>query len=118
VRRIEERMVRDHTRAQGWYIECEDEPARAAFTNPDIGFHELDVTYLQPRRKGGDHDRPLHLLYKPFGRVYGPPTIPVRVLLRAVKELHQSMYQDLDCDNVFRALRKSVRKRHTVPIKT
>jgi hypothetical protein len=117
VRRIEERMVRDHTHAQGWYVECDADPTRAGFTNPDIGFHELDVNYLQPRLKGDDRERSLHLLYKPFGRVYEPPTIPVSGFLKAVKELHRSIYRHRDCDNAFRILKESLRKQRTVPIK-
>jgi GNAT superfamily N-acetyltransferase len=94
--RMEERMVRDGTEARGWYIECDGKKERNIFLK--LGFRELDVNYWQPSLPGRDIpalDHPLHLLYKPFGRVYpemGPPKIESSQFLQAMWEIHESIY--------------------------
>jgi GNAT superfamily N-acetyltransferase len=95
--RMEERMVRDGTRARGWYIECGGRAERDIFLK--LGFRELDVDYMQPSLPGRNIDPPsrsLHLLYKPFGRVYAnadeTPAIPKSAFLQAVREIYQSIY--------------------------
>jgi GNAT superfamily N-acetyltransferase len=94
---IEERMVRDGTDARGWYLECDGPTERDIFLR--LGFCELDVDYGQPSLPGAGADqpsRPLHLLYKPFGRVYRNANDASRVtnpgLLQAVREIYQSIY--------------------------
>jgi hypothetical protein len=93
IARAEERMVRDGTEARGWYIECAGEPERTIFSK--IGFTELDVEYMQPVLPGtSDEPRSdsLHLLYKPFGRVYEAPTVTKGEFLKAIREIYESIY--------------------------
>lgn len=99
VARAEERMVRDGTAARGWYIECAGQPERDRFST--IGFSELDVEYIQPALPGRSSEPrtdPLHLLYKPFGRVYEAPTITKSEFLQAIGEIYQSIYGIPDPD--------------------
>jgi hypothetical protein len=118
LRRIEERMARDNTRARGWYIECHGERERDTFTKEEIGFHELDVEYRQPPLSEGSDDRPIHLLYKPFGAVYEPPTIEVSAFLDAIRQIYQSVYRipanEVETDKLFVALRHSLKDTQTV----
>jgi GNAT superfamily N-acetyltransferase len=111
IARAEERMVRDGTNARGWYIECAGEPERTIFSK--IGFAELDVEYMQPALPGtSDEPRTesLHLLYKPFGRVYEPPTVSKAEFLQAVSEIYQSIYDIAlpDADELYIKLVKSL----------
>lgn len=96
--RMEERLVRDGTGARGWYLECAGDTELNIFER--LGFRELDVDYTQPSLPGRDIDPPgcpLHLLYKPFGRVYRDvdkaPTIEKSAFLQAIREIYQSVYQ-------------------------
>ncbi len=122
LRRIEERMVRDCTHARGWYIECDGDLERDIFTKKEIGFHELDVEYMQPPLCKGGVDRPIHLLYKPFGAVYEPPTIEVSAFLDAIREVYHCIYsipyEELDSNELFVALRDSVKATPTVKFKS
>ncbi len=109
--RAEERMVRDGTRARGWYIECAGDIERDIFVK--VGFCELDVEYLQPMLPGGKSEPrtdPLHLLYKPFGRVYETPTIAKTQFLQAVREIYQAVYDvpDPAGDEMFTKLAASL----------
>lgn len=95
--RMEERMVRDGTGARGWYIECDGRTERDIFLK--LGFRELDVDYMQPSLSGRNIDptsRSLHLLYKPFGRVYADAdettAITKSAFLQAIREIYQSIY--------------------------
>jgi GNAT superfamily N-acetyltransferase len=111
VARAEERMVRDGTDARGWYIECAGETERNIFAK--IGFCELDVEYIQPVLPGKSAEPradPLHLLYKPFGRVYATPTITKSEFLQAMVEVYQSIYDIAhpDKNEVFAKLAKSL----------
>ncbi|ORB46102.1 hypothetical protein BST39_02135 [Mycobacterium paraseoulense] len=72
--------------ARGWYIECAD-PTRQDLLL-DTGFWELDLEYPLPPPPA----RPIRLMYKPFGRVYDPPTINSKVLLQVVREIDESAY--------------------------
>jgi GNAT superfamily N-acetyltransferase len=94
----------------GWYIECPDEATRDTlqqlYSHRDLAskapairrcFWELDVNYRRPL--SGDSDQPqtryVHLLYKPFGRVYedeDPPSITKKEFLDAVEEIYTSVY--------------------------
>jgi hypothetical protein len=62
--------------ARGWYVECADPTLHGMLLG--AGFWELDVQCAQP---------PAHLLYKPFGRAYEPPTINKQAFLQTVKEI-------------------------------
>ncbi|MDT5350027.1 MAG: hypothetical protein QOH91_3314 [Mycobacterium sp.] len=95
--RIEARMVRDGTGTRGWYIESGGGTERDIFLK--LGFRELDVDYMQPSLPGRNIDRPsrsLHLLYKPFGRVYADAdettAITKSAFLQAIREVYQSIY--------------------------
>ena len=113
--RIEARMVRDGTRARGWYIECAGRTERDIFLK--LGFRELDVDYIQPSLPGRNINspgRPLHLLYKPFGRVYGDAqqtmVITKSAFLQAIREIYQSIYdiEKPDEDQTFIKLAQSL----------
>lgn len=89
----EERMIRDNPDVRGWYIECSEEVNCRIFSS--VGFFELDLTYEQPLTEGSGAPTPplrLHLLYKPFGRVYRPPTIERAAFLQAVTEIYWAIY--------------------------
>ncbi|OBI16498.1 hypothetical protein A5712_25885 [Mycobacterium sp. E2327] len=62
--------------ARGWYLECADVTRRGPLL--EAGLWELDIEY------------PQHLMYKPFGRVYEPPTINAETFLQAVREISDS----------------------------
>ncbi len=111
VARAEERMVRDGTDARGWYIECAGDTERDIFAQ--VGFSELDVQYMQPLLPRGSSEPrsdPLHMLYKPFGRVYETPTVAKSAFLQAVREIYQSVYDitNPDEDEMFTRLADSL----------
>lgn len=116
IARIEEQMIRDNPDARGCYIECGNEVNRDIFTR--VGFFELDVTYEQPlTTRSGVRTPPLrlHLLYKPFGRVYCPPTITRTAILQAVTEIYWSVYDvDAVTDASFGRLADSLQGSETV----
>lgn len=121
IARIEERMIRDDTKAEGWFVECGDESVDA-FLRAD--FAEVPVEYRPPvvgsasrvgrgepaspssrpetvggGRPAGRKTRPaaapperLHLLYKPFGIPRPPLTLPARFVLRALREMLRHVY--------------------------
>ena len=110
----------DGTRARGWYIECDGEVERNLFEG--VGFREVDVEYRQPLLPNTDVEplvRPLHLMYKPFGRVYeNSPTIETEAFLQAMREIYKSVYDiEPDTDERFIKLRKSVLERPVVKTK-
>jgi GNAT superfamily N-acetyltransferase len=118
--RMEEQMVRDSTGARGWYIECRGDTERDIFSK--VGFRELDVQYSQPSLPGKTIEpptRPLHLLYKPFGRVYEAPTLTKRMFLAAIDEIYQSIYgvAEPDKDETFIKLQESLKSVTTVTTK-
>jgi len=90
IARIEERMLLDGLGARGWYIECERDSLQAAIFQR-IGFREPDLTYHQPAI--GVREGPLlRLLYKQFGRCYGPPSLTVAELLAALRQIFRIVY--------------------------
>ncbi|MDT5198830.1 MAG: hypothetical protein QOH34_352, partial [Mycobacterium sp.] len=113
----------DGTRARGWYIECGGEEERNIFLR--LGFQELEVHYQQPSLPGRNieaPDRPLHLLYKPFGRVYpkmGQPKIESSQFLQAMQEIFESIYDipnPKEC-KAYRALEASIKADEFVSFK-
>jgi len=119
IARIEERMVRDNANAKGWYIECAGEAERDVFLG--VGFVELAVPHRQPRLPGnGDsgRERPLHLLYKPFGRVYEPPCLSAADLLATLRDVYRSIYeiQQPDQEPTFQSLARSLQGVEFVPL--
>ena len=67
ITRIEERMIKDATRAEGWLIEC-DKNSTPVFMA--VGFRKLPVDYRPPRvglAAGAGPPERLNLLYKTFG---------------------------------------------------
>lgn len=116
-------MVRDGTQARGWYIECGSEEERDIFIR--LGFRELDVNYQQPALPGRNievPDRFLHLLYKPFGRVYPDveqPQIKKSEFLQALREIYQSIYDIPNPDEcmAYRTLEESVKSDEFVRFK-
>lgn len=94
IARIEQRMVGDGTAAVGWYIECGDTSSAELFGR--VGFVELAIDYRKPAAPGVPQQgqgRRLHLLYKPFGRVYGLPRIQRRALLSAMRDWYVHVYR-------------------------
>ena len=119
VARIEERMVRDNPEAKGWYIECAGEAERDVFLR--VGFVELAVSYRQPRLPGNadlGRERPLHLLYKLFGRVYEPPCLRTADLLAALRGVYRSIYdiRQPDEEPTFQSLARSLQGLEFVPL--
>ncbi|MQY21462.1 hypothetical protein [Nocardia macrotermitis] len=99
-------------------FECRDRTTRDLFTT--VGFHELDVRYEQPETTSSGTPTPpvpLHLLYKPFGRVYEPPLVPRADFLTAITEIYRTIYEvDTETDSSFARLLDSLGTRETIPI--
>ncbi|WP_405160109.1 GNAT family N-acetyltransferase [Nocardia sp. NBC_01499] len=122
IMRIEERMVRDIGEegmriedAPGWYIECDGDTNRAIFSR--LGFQELDVDYRQPAIAPGPCHI-LHLMYKPFGRVYQQAVIDSAAFLDTMREIYHVVYKsDPDKSESFNLLQASVAARRTVTTK-
>lgn len=117
--RIERQMVEDVTGARGWYVECAGQLDRDIFVKPRFGFHELDVPYTQPAGAGMSvlAAERLHLLYKPFGRVYEPPELSATQFLDAMREIITVVYgvQDTESSQTYRQLQQSLVGRERVP---
>ncbi|MEU7142164.1 GNAT family N-acetyltransferase [Nocardia sp. NPDC046473] len=119
IMRIEERMVRDIGELgmriadiPGWYIECDGDTNRTIFSG--VGFQELDITYEQPAITPGPC-RVLHLMYKPFGRVYQQAVIDRTAFLDAMEEIYQAIYRvDPDQSDTFSRLHASLEGSRTV----
>ncbi len=92
LRRMEQRMVQDGSTNKGWYIECGENTDRSRFTRH--GFREINVDYRQPLLPGAESTESagemLHLLYKPFGRVYEGAELKVGDLLSALADILRS----------------------------
>lgn len=119
--RIERQIIEDGTSARGWYVECAGPRERDIFVRPSIGFHQLDVPYTQPSHSGMDTlatGQPLHLLYKPFGRVYRPPAIPVADFLTAMSEILTLVYRidDPKSNDTYVRLQQRLSDHEFVPI--
>ena len=119
--RIERQMIEDSPGARGTYLECAGQLERDIFARPAIGCYELDVAYTQPtnaRLSTLDPDRPLHLLYKPFGRTYRPPEVSAADFLAAMREIMAVVYgldEPQSCKN-YVSLERSLAGRHHVPV--
>ncbi|HJV28635.1 MAG TPA: GNAT family N-acetyltransferase [Aromatoleum sp.] len=90
--RIEEQMMRDGPRAQGWYIECGDDSA-VVFLR--AGFGEVPLEYRPPARADGaaqETGERLHLLYKRFGMRTESDHITRSELLAALNEILMHVY--------------------------
>ena len=59
------------------------------------GFRELVVDYRQPAFEDGSAsaDHPLHLLYKPFGRVYGDVELRTDEFLPTLEDILRDVYE-------------------------
>lgn len=90
VARIEEQMLRDCPSARGWYIEADPATELAPFLK--VGFREVAIDYVQPSLGSRSSDAPARLLFKPFGRCYGPPREPSAAVLSALEEILATVY--------------------------
>lgn len=92
---MEQRMLRDHPGAKGWYIECDPGGVENGIFS-HAGFQRLEIDYRQPDltlRDTSTDLRPLNLFYKPFGRVYSPRRTPSGAeLLVAVADIFRAVY--------------------------
>ena len=119
--RIERQMIQDSPSPQGMYGECAGRLERDIFMRPDIGFRELDVPYTQPRGPRSTlADRPRHLLYKPFGRVYRQPDIAVPDFLDSMREIMTCVYgvDDPQSTGAYSRLEHYLAGLQTVPVKS
>lgn len=88
IARIERQLWRDRPDTTGWYIEVGYHTDPRPFAA--IGFVQLDVDYRQP---GGDRpDIPIRLMFKPYGRCYGPPRLSPAAVLDAIEEIYVEVY--------------------------
>jgi GNAT superfamily N-acetyltransferase len=94
IARVEERMIRDAIGAAGWYIECAPklEPLFAR-----LGFHTIDVDYSQPPLPGAtsympQDAPPLRLMYKSFGRNFGPPVLSAQTFRDTMARVFHTVY--------------------------
>jgi GNAT superfamily N-acetyltransferase len=118
--RIERQMIEDTTDARGLYIECSGELERDIFVKPRFGFYELDVPYTQPAAAGVavlSADR-LHLLYKPFGRVYEQPELSTADFQDAMAEILTVVYgvEDPRSSRAYLQLERSLADCQMVPV--
>lgn len=88
VARIERRMLLDRPTARGWYVEVERTTDPGPFLA--VGFRELAVDYRQPCAEG--RDIAVRLLYRRFGRCYGPPDLPKTEVSAAVADILGAVY--------------------------
>jgi len=114
--RIETQMVRDRFGASGWYIECGD-AVLATFGR--VGFYEVAIPYRQPPLRPGGPAPVLHLLYKPFGRVYAPPTLSGAALLASLRRIQRVVYaiDRPEGEAVYRDLAREIDGRAVVPLR-
>ena len=88
-------MVESNVNAGGWYVECEPASSEMMIFER-CGFTKVPMTYLQPRLHtditGQSQDKILEILYKPFGRRYGPPVLSSNDLLRDLREIIMIVY--------------------------
>ncbi|WP_051385661.1 GNAT family N-acetyltransferase [Actinokineospora inagensis] len=85
VARVECQFLRDSPTARGWYVELGMETEPGPFRA--VGFAELAVDYRIPRV-----DAPVRLLYKPFGRQYGPVRLPASEVQRTLARIATVVY--------------------------
>jgi len=115
LRLMERQIVQVNEVASGWYVECEPDSVEAAIFK-HCSFTEVPMTYRQPRlhtdMTGVSEGKHLELLYKPFGRVYGPPELSLEDLQRDLREILTRIYY-LDASGVNTAMAKMTWPRGT-----
>jgi hypothetical protein len=120
--RVERQMVEDATGAQSLYLECAGQLERDIFVKPRFGFYELDVPYTQPAAAGvsAPGAERLHLLHKPFGRVYRQPELTTAAFLDAMREIITVAYSvdDADSSETYVQLERSLAGCQRVPVVT
>jgi len=93
IARIEERMLRDSSRATGWLIEVGSESIEV-FSS--VGFQEIAKDYSPPRvgstRMRVAEPERLHLLYKPFGSVHAPNVLSRKAVLDGIAAILEHVY--------------------------
>ena len=91
--RMERQLIADGLGMRGWLIECETATTVDVFRR--CGFFALDAGYTQPDLPGsaGGGTPPLILMYRRFGRVYGPPRLTVGELLDGLAEVLRHVYR-------------------------
>jgi hypothetical protein len=106
---MERQLIEDALHMRGWLIECESEATADVFRR--YGFFALDVGYTQPELPGsaGGGTPPLILMYKRFGRVYGPPVLTAGELLAGLFEVLRYVYR-IDEPNSHPTLRAVARR--------
>ncbi len=92
VARIEERMIRDSTSADRWFVECGDE-SLAPFLR--VGFSHVGGDYRPPTPDTGASRgaERLHLLHKPFGQPFGDPGPSRAFVLDCVAAILRHVYR-------------------------
>ena len=88
--RIEEQMIRDATRAEGWFVECDQRSMRPFLAT---GFREVPVEYRPPTVGTGESRAPerLRLLYKAFGAA-AAPRLTRSFVLACVADILREVY--------------------------
>lgn len=87
--RIEEQILRDRPDAHGWYVETSMDADPTPFLR--VGFRELPVHYVQPALAASE-PVPARLMFKRFGRRYGPHDLERAHLLAALEQILQVVY--------------------------
>jgi GNAT superfamily N-acetyltransferase len=82
VARIETQLLADQATVRGWYAEIGADVDITPYQH--IGCHELAVDYRQPV--------PVRLVFKPTGRVYGPPRLTAGDLLTDIANILTTVY--------------------------
>lgn len=87
-------MMVDGVRTPGWFVECGADAATPFFKR---GFGEVPLDYRPPAvgsatAAGGGAAERLHLLYKPFGTVYGPVVPPAGFIRESLREILAGVY--------------------------
>jgi GNAT superfamily N-acetyltransferase len=91
--KMEQQLIADALGMHGWLIECESASTAEVFRR--CGFFALDVGYTQPDLPGSAEGGtpPLILMYRQFGRVYGPPRLTSDELLAGLAEVLRHVYR-------------------------
>jgi hypothetical protein len=91
--RMERQLIADALGMRGWLIECETTTTAKIFRR--CGFFALDAGYTQPDLPGsaGGGTPTLILMYRQFGRVYGPPRLTASELLDGLAEVLRYVYR-------------------------
>ncbi|HEX3782917.1 MAG TPA: GNAT family N-acetyltransferase [Pseudonocardiaceae bacterium] len=90
---IEQRLLREHPAARGWYIEVGPDTDAGPFDA--VGFREIAIDYRQPdlaRPETGPAGTGVRLMYKPFGRCYGVPDLTAGTVLAAIEDVLRVVY--------------------------